>query len=330
MKKAFISLPKIELHCHLDGSLSSDFIRKYAPENQSINILSEAELKAKLSAPKNCASLAEYLTRFDIPISCLQQKASITAAVLDVLSQAATENVAYMEIRFAPTFSTNEGLSYRDILEAAVEGCTKGHALYNIKSNIIACAMRHLDEATNLKTLYEAREFLGNGVCALDLAGDEAAFDNTKFIYLFEEAKKLDMPMTIHSGECGSKANIKLAVEAGAKRIGHGIAMGNDAQLLELCKLNNVGIEMCPTSNYQTNAVKPGESYPLRTFVDNSILATINTDNRTVSQTTMTEELALTVDSLNIKEGEISGILKNAIHVSFADIDTKNELIKML
>ncbi len=321
---------KIELHCHLDGSLSTKFIRKFAPESMNIDNLSDEQLKELIVAPKNCHSLAEYLTRFNLPIACLQSYEAIEEAVLDVIKQAYSENVKYIEIRFAPTFSKNEGLSYRRILEAAVSGSKKGKEKYSVASNIIVCAMRHLSPETNLEMLREARELLGNGVCALDLAGDEAAFSNDNFTYLFEAANKLAMPMTIHSGECGNKTNISIAIEAGARRIGHGIAMKNDKALMDLCKEKMIGIELCPTSNFQTKAVSEKKNYPLRDFIDNGICATLNTDNRSVSDTTVNNEILFSLDALKLREGEIYNIMENAIHVSFADIDTKNELLKII
>jgi adenosine deaminase len=316
------ALPKIDLHCHLDGSLSPEFVAGAVSSDLSSN-----ELLSLMQAPPSCSSLTEYLKCFDTPIKALQTKADITGAVLDVLSQAAAENVSYIEIRFAPSFSVNDELSYRDVCEAAISGCREGRKRYNIHSNIILCAMRHLDYETNLKTLNSVREFLGNGVCALDLAGDESMFPNENFTELFAEARRLNVPFTIHSGECGSVENVRLALAFGAKRIGHGIALAKDTKLMNECKNHGLGLELCPTSNFQTKAATDMESYPLKTFLSANLLATVNTDNRTVSNTTLNNELLFAYEHLGINFDDLHQIYKNSVEISFADDDTKNLLL---
>ena len=134
-----------------------------------------------------------------------------------------------------------------------------------------------------------AREYLGNGVCAADLAGAEAIYPMSEFMELFGQAKKLGMPFTIHAGECGNVQNILDSVEAGALRIGHGIAMRGNSEVQKMIREKGIGVEMCPISNLQTKAVESESQYPLREFLDNGIKVTINTDNRTVSNTTMTK-----------------------------------------
>lgn len=316
-------LPKIDLHCHLDGSLSYEFISNRCAEINDINVY-----KKRLCAPPDCSSLTEYLTCFDLPISLIQTKENITAAVLDVIWQASLDSVSYIEIRFAPTFSVNDNLNYRDICEAAIDGCKEGLAKYKVYSNIILCAMRHLDYETNKTVLKYAREYLGEGICALDLAGDESAFGNTEFVDLFNDAKKYELPFTIHSGECGSVRNVELALDFGAKRIGHGIALINDNNLMKRCKEEGIGLELCPTSNYQTRAVSPNYPYPLKSFLSYGLLATVNTDNRTVSDTTMCKELDFIQKNHNISDEDIVKIYKNSVEIAFASDDVKHELLR--
>ncbi len=323
--ESIFNMPKIDLHCHLDGSFSLDFIKAHSKTN-----ICDEELIKKLQAPKDCDSLTTYLTCFDLPISCLQTKEGITNGVLDLIKQAAKENVKYIEIRFAPSCSINSSLNYSDIYEAAIEGCKQGHNTYNVYSNIILCAMRHHSMDTNMKVLHSAMDYLGHGICAIDLAGDESAFMNTEFIDLFKEAKRLGMPYTIHSGECGSVDNVKVALELGAKRVGHGIALCKDSILIEECQKSRLGLELCPTSNFQTRAVTNIDTYPLRLFLDKGLLATINTDNRTVSNTNMTKEFLLSLDKLQIKEEDLITIYKNSIEISFADDNIKNQLYKLI
>lgn len=317
------ALPKIDLHCHIDGSFSTDFVKSAL----SLNIDSY-ELASKLKAPDVCSGLAEYLERFDLPISCMQTPQDITDGIYDIIQNSAKENTKYIELRFAPTCSLNSNQDYKEIYEAAISGSKKALKDFGVHSSIIACAMRHHSEEQNLAVLKSARDYLGNGICALDLAGDEASFPNIDFDYLFKEANRIDMPFTIHSGECQSVENVRYALAAGAKRVGHGIALIKDSNLIKECQKNRLGLELCPTSNYQTRAVAAGDTYPLKTFLNNNLLATVNTDNRTVSNTTMTNELTLITNQMGITPDELAALYRNSVEISFADDNIKNELLK--
>lgn len=317
------NLPKIDLHCHIDGSFKPAFVKDTLHLTEPLDTVS-----GQLQAPKDCKSLTEYLTCFDLPVKCLQTAKDITDGVLDILKSCAEENIVYVELRFAPTFSLNANLTYADIFEAAIRGCKLGRVQYGIESNIIACAMRHLPLETNMSMLHAMKDYVNHGVCALDLAGDENLFSNALFEDLFKEAIRLNIPFTIHSGECGSVDNVRLALEYGAGRVGHGIALINDPALMEACKNKRLGLELCPTSNYQTRAVKGNMSYPLRAFLDYGLLATVNTDNRTVSNTTMTKELSFCCEQLELFEKEISTLYRNSVEISFADDTIKHRLLK--
>ena len=149
-----VSMPKVELHCHLDGSLSKEFLM------QTLQ-LSTLDMHT-IQAPANCQSLAEYLTCFDLPVSALQEKEHIRDAVVDVVRQAAAENVRYMEIRFAPMLSVNSHLDLENVVQAAVYGCQKAFDRYGVFTNLILCAMRHHSPQQNHLVVRCAREFLGN------------------------------------------------------------------------------------------------------------------------------------------------------------------------
>ena len=312
-------MPKIDLHCHLDGSFSRNYIMRTLG-------LSELD-DARLHAPENCGSLAEYLTCFDLPISCLQTKEHITDGVIDVIAQAAAENVRYIELRFAPACSVNNNLDLPAVIEAAILGCKKAFDKYGVFSNLILCAMRHHTLEQNIAVLRHTREFLGYGVCALDLAGDEAGFPNEDFKDLFAEAKRLEVPFTIHSGECGRTENVRLALAYGAKRIGHGIALIKDKELMAKCLDARIGFELCPTSNFQTRAATNYDAYPLRAFLDFGLLATLNTDNRTVSNTTCTKEFLFAEEHLQITKEDFLTLYKNSVEISFADDSVKHQLL---
>lgn len=311
--------PKVELHCHLDGSLSPEFVRERLGEQIGIS---------DLQAGEDCRNLAEYLEKFDLPLRCLQDEEGLAAAGYDFLRTAAGENVRYVEVRFAPALCQDQGLTVPQVLEAVLGGLNRGREDFYVEYNVIVCAMRHHSEETNRKMLYAAREFLGAGVCAADLAGNEAAFPMKHFLSLFREAKKLGFPFTIHAGECQDPENIRDSVLAGAARIGHGIAMKGDEKLQRLCRERQVGIEMCPISNLQTRAVSSPEEYPLREFLDAGLLVTVNTDNRTVSKTSVTKELDFIQRQYGIADEEISLLMKNAVETAFAEDAVKERLLR--
>lgn len=255
MMNRFIAhnMPKIELHCHLDGSVSLPLIQKLM-QQEGKEPLGLEELREKLVAPMDCSSLAEYLEKFELPLGCLQTKEGLSAAAQDLALSAAKEQVKYLEVRFAPAFSMEQGLSVREILESVRDGLKKAEEKADILTGMIVCTMRNLETEKNIAMLKEAREFLGNGVVACDLAGDEKAYPTAAFADVFATAKKYGMPYTIHAGECGSREEIRTAIELGTSRIGHGIAMSGDEELKKEVAEKKIGVELCPTSNLQTKA----------------------------------------------------------------------------
>ncbi len=319
-------LPKIDLHCHLDGSMNLDTVSVLLAE-QGITVPPE-QLRKELLVSENCTGLEEYLQKFDLPLLCLQSEKGLKQAAVDLLKSAAAENVKYLEVRFAPMSSAKGGFSCSRVIESVLEGITQAEGYWDIKASVIVCAMRHDSPEMNLKMLKIAREYLGAGVCALDLAGDEAAFPTSGQRELFQSAKRLDMPFTIHSGECGSILNVQEAIALGAKRMGHGIALIKDSSLMEQCREKRIGIELCPTSNFQTKAVNTWEEYPLKRFLEKGLLATINTDNRTVSNTSVTKELLKINENMGFEKDTIRQLLFNSIEISFAADPIKHRLLR--
>ena len=320
-REELLRLPKVELHCHLDGSLSQEFIEKR---------LGRPVRKEELSVSDDCTSLAEYLEKFDMPCQCLKDEEGLEEAGYDVLKSMSREHVCYAEIRFAPLFSETESMSCKRAMEALIKGLERGKQDFAIEYGVIACAMRHIGEEENWRMIRAARELLGSGVCGADLAGAEASYPMSQFMNLFENTRKIGMPFTIHAGECGSVDNITDAVNVGAKRIGHGIAMrGHEDVIRELAE-KKIGIEMCPISNLQTKAVSDPEFYPIREFLDQGVLVTVNTDNRTVSNTTMTKELEFIQKTYGVRDEEVLLLMRNAVDAAFASDTVKEKLYRKL
>ena len=317
---------RVELHCHLDGSLNIDSVQEML-KGQGI-LYEREELRKKLEVEPDCTSLTEYLEKFELPLRCLQTKEGLRRAAYELVRDVSKEGVRYIEVRFAPMLSTEQGLGCREVIASVVEGLKAGGQEYGVFASAIVCAMRHHSLEQNMQMLTEARGFIGKGVCALDLAGDESAFPTSLFRSLFVQAKEWGIPFTIHSGECGSVDNIREAIKLGAKRLGHGIALEKSPELRRLCREKGIGIEMCPTSNLQTKAVDSFERYPLKQFVDEGLLVSIHTDNRTVSGTTLTDEEVIVREQLHMSQEIIVKCTENAIQTAFASDEIKEQLME--
>ena len=163
MQNNILDIPKIDLHCHLDGSLSLGLVR---------NLLGRDVQLEELQAADDCKSLAEYLQKFDLPLKCFQNAEGLRRGGFDFIEQVAAENVKYIEVRFAPQLSDKKGLSNSDVIENVLKGLEEGKQKYGVDYRVIVCAMRHRSEENNYAMFCAASEFANKGVCAFDLAGD--------------------------------------------------------------------------------------------------------------------------------------------------------------
>lgn len=311
----------IDLHLHLDGSLSLKAVRKLA-EMQNIKISeSDEEIIKKIKVDKNCKDLNDYLTKFDFPLSLLQNPEAVEFAVFNLLNELKEQGFIYAEIRFAPQLHTKNGFSQEDIVKGAIKGIKKS----DLKANLILCCMRQeKNKAENIETLNISEKYLNNGVCAIDLAGAEALYKTADFEYIFDIARKKNIPFTIHCGEADGVESIKKALEFGAKRLGHGVRSAEDINLLKYIAQNKIMLELCPTSNLNTNIFEKIEDYPIRKFMEYGIKITINTDNMTVSDTTVENELNIVKKAFSLSEEDIKQFIVNSIEFSFADNNTKD------
>lgn len=278
--------PKIELHCHLDGSLSERALEKIAAGSAEETKL----LINKMRVTGDAVDLADYLTCFDNALPFLQTAENLQIAAYELLREVAKEHVIYIEVRFAPMFHGQRGLSQTAAVQAVLAGLEAGLRDFGVNSRLILCMMRGQAKELNQATLDCARMMQGYGVAGVDLAGNEAAYPPELYHHLFAAATKWQLPFTIHAGECGADINVKTAISMGASRIGHGVAIAENDEIKELCRKQGIVLEMCPVSNRQTGAVKSMADYPLERMRLAGVLVTVNTDNRTVSDTTLVRE----------------------------------------
>lgn len=321
------SLPKIELHCHLDGSVRIETIIDIAKKQKiEIPFYDYEKLKNKITVKDECSNLNEYLEKFDIANKVMQTKDSLERISYELLEDASSENVKYMEIRFAPQLHTKNNLSYKDTVKSVIAGIKKAEKDFEIKANIIVSIMRNFSIESAFEVINECREFIGKGVVAVDLVSVEYEGFSNDFIDLIKKAKEYGYNITIHAGEQGSYKNVIEAIDLlGASRIGHGVKIENHKEAIEIVKKNNVLLEMCPTSNIQTKNAKDYKTYPFYKFFKDGIFVSLNTDNRTVSNINLTNEIE-NIFGEDISLDDYKKIYIQTIKNCFCDYDTKKWL----
>lgn len=316
----------IDLHLHLDGAVTPDIARVLASiQHQTLPASSDEELEQLLSVPRSCEDLNEYLNCFALPISLLQTSESICEAVFLVQEALRKQRVIYAELRFAPQSFCQKGLSQRQAVEAALRGLERSP----LCCNLILCCMRGPGrETANLETVRLAGEYLvrHGGIVALDLAGAEGLFPTKEYRSLFELAARRDIPFTLHAGEAAGADSVRCAVEMGARRIGHGVRSMEDPAVTELLFRHRIPLEMCPTSNRQTKAISDWSTYPLKSFLEQGLKVTLNTDNPAISRTTVSQEFTYAREYLGITASQQQILLKNACDAAFTDGATRNRL----
>ncbi len=310
----------IDLHLHLDGSLSVQSVKILA-EMQGITIPQEENvLQALLQVGADCKDLNTYLEKFSFPISLLQTKEALCMAAQRLNEELKAQGLLYAEIRFAPQKHCMRGLCQAEAVEAVLEGMGKS----DLKSGLILCCMRGKENhAENSETVRVAKDYLGKGVCALDLAGAEALYPTESFAALFAYARSLGVPYTMHAGEADGPKSVYAALQLGAKRIGHGVRAWEDAALMKTLSEEGTTLELCPTSNMNTAVFESFTDYPIRRFLDAEVRITINTDNMTVSGVTLQSEWEKIIDAFALTEQECRRLVQNAADASFADAETK-------
>lgn len=321
-------LPKIELHCHLDGSLRVNTVIELAKEeNIKLHSYNHDEVKKLLIVPEECDSLDEYLKRFDLPIKVLQSKENLRRAAYELLEDAAKENVKYIEVRFAPILHTQKGLILEEVLESVIEGIRDAEENYDIEGNVIVSCIRGLGLDHVYQSIEAGAKYIGKGVVAIDLAASEKEGFAYEYIEAMKLAKEKGFRITIHAGETGYGKNVRDAIELlGAERIGHGVYIYNDEEAYRLVKEKGVILEMCPKSNVDTKAVKGYEEHPIYKYHKDNIKVNISTDNRTVSNIDLTEETNKVIDVFNVTMEQYKKIYLDSVEAAFCNGKVKEKL----
>ncbi|HGA0939792.1 TPA: adenosine deaminase [Streptococcus agalactiae] len=323
-------LAKAELHCHLDGSLSLPAIRKLANMADIILSSSDKELRKYVIAPAQTESLVDYLKTFEFIRPLLQTKEALRFAAYDVARQAALENVIYIEIRFAPELSMDKGLTASDTVLAVLEGLADAQKEFNIVARALVCGMRQSSHKTTKDIIKHIVDLAPKGLVGFDFAGDEFSYPTDSLVDLIQEVKRSGYPMTLHAGECGCAKHIADSLNLGIKRMGHVTALTGQRDLIKRFVEEDAVAEMCLTSNLQTKAASSIQSFPYQELYDAGGKITINTDNRTVSDTNLTKEYSLFVTYFGTKIEDFLVFNQNAVKASFTSDSEKDTLLHKL
>ena len=322
----------IDLHVHLDGSLTPEEVLLLAKEsNVTLPTTDLEQLRNLLTVEEDCKSLSEYLERFDLPLLVLQTAAAVEKSVCLMLKRLHSQGLVYAEVRFAPQLHRAKGLSQEEVVAAAVKGLNQAMEETGMPAQLILCCMRTPgSQDVNRETVEVAKKFLGKGVCAVDLAGDEAGNPTRNYQELFGYAHKLGVPVILHAGESAGSFSVTAALDMGALRIGHGTLAAESEEVMARLKAGNIPLEVCYTSNLQIKAAKTLPCHPVHIFFERGLTVTINTDNMSVSDTVLKREYRRLMAEFGFTLAEMKQIALYGVKASFTDEDLKISLAEKI
>ncbi len=329
LRKVIHTFPKTELHCHLDGSLRVDTLFDLAKQNNiKIPYKNKDELMDFLHFEKG-ESLEVYLKKFDLTLSVLQTPDSLERVAYELAEDASKENIRWLEVRYSPILHVNNEMGTVDNLEAVIRGLKRAEMDFGIRGGAIICGMRSISPDISYNLAELAVAYKNRGVVGFDLAGPEENYPAKDHENAFRLVLKNNINITIHAGEAYGPESIHQAVHyCGAHRIGHGTRLTEDGDLLNYVNDHRICLEICLTSNVQTGAVKSLKKHPFKYFKDYGLRLCLNTDNRLISNTSLTDELCLAYHTFNLKLKDIKDVLIDGFKSSFMHHRDKVRLIR--
>lgn len=333
-------IPKVELHYHLDGGVRPETIIDLAEKsNFSIPSHDPAGLADWFHRGSDRKSLALYLEGFSITCGVMQTSGAIERIAREALEDFAKENIAYGEIRFAPTLLTRQGLNLEEVVEAALRGLAQGREETGVQFGLILCAMRHESPETSLLVAELAVSYRDRGVVGFDIAGDENGHPPKVHLDAFQYIRNKNFSITIHAGEAFGVESIWQAVQTcGAHRIGHATRLREDmvfqgtrmekmGSLANFIRDKRIPLEMCLSSNIQTGAAPSLDEHPFNLYYRNNFRVSLCTDNPLMSDTTLTREMELAVQYFNLTLHDLEKITINAMKSAFLHYDGRLKVI---
>jgi adenosine deaminase len=323
-------MPKVLLHDHLDGGLRPKTVIELA-RDQGVELptTNETALAKWFHEGAMVGNLTQYLQGFSVTTSVMQTVDALERVAEEMLEDMAADGVVYVETRFSPLFHRQGGLGNREVVEAVIKGLDRGRENFGVRYGVILCAMRSMDPMTSLEMAELAVAFRDRGVVGFDLAGDEMGHPPKRHIDAFQYVQRENFNITIHAGEAFGKESIWQALQwCGAHRIGHGTRLRDDL-FLDNGRVAGIGslagyvldkripLEICLTSNLHTGAAQSYADHPFRWFFDKRFRVTLNTDNRLMSDVSMTGEYEVAAREYGLDFADLEKIAINSMKSSF-------------
>jgi adenosine deaminase len=338
-KKLLKSLPKVLLHEHLDGVLRPQTVIQLAQAvgYSDLPTTDPEALGRWFHQGANQGSLAKYLEGFRHTIGVMQTEEALERVAYEQAEDLSQDGVVYFETRFAPLFHTRKELTHQQVVAAVLKGLARGQREFGVASGLIICAMRNMNVSLEMAEL--AVDFRGRGVVGFDLAGEEGGYPPKKHVDAFHYIQRENFNITIHAGEGFGKESIWQAIQyCGAHRIGHGtrliddIAVAGD-QVVKLGDLaqyvldKRIPLEICLLSNVHTGATPSLEQHPFRILYQEKFRVTLNTDNRLMSNTSLTQEFEAAAKTFGLTLDDFEKLTINAMKSAFLPYDRRCEFI---
>jgi adenosine deaminase len=329
----YFSLPKVELHRHLEGSLRLTTMLDVARQHGVTVPASMYNLSGLVQVQdKDPLTFTNFLEKFKTLRLFYKSPDVIHRVTREAVEDAAKDNVRYLELRFTPVaLSRAEGFPLHDVMDWVLTSAQEAASEFQIKVGLIASVNRHESSELAEQVAWLAAERINKGLVGIDLAGNEAEFKSGQFHGIFREAKQAGLHITIHAGEWGPAANVRDALEnLGAERIGHGVRVLESEKVTELAREHGAVFEVCVTSNYQSGVVDPLLEHPLQNMLEAGLKVTVNTDDPSVSRITLSHEYQRVREELHVAMDVLKYSVITAAQAAFLPVNEKQELVASL
>jgi adenosine deaminase len=323
------ALPKVDLHRHLEGSLRLETLAEVAiTHGVDLPSYDIEDLRPYVQVTDEEPNFHAFLEKFNFLRRFYSKREAIERVAYEAVADAAADNVRYLELRFSPrTLAQNQGFTLIEVTDWVIDAVRQAQEDHNLTTRLIVTLKRDATPEEAAEVVRVALERAGRGIVGIDLAGDEVNFPIEPFIELLRDVKREGLGLTVHAGEATGAQSVRRAVEdLGADRIGHGIRAVEDPGVMALLLRSGTTLEICPTSNIHTAAVPHLARHPLRSFQNRGIRVTLNTDDPSISNTTLTDEYMIAVREIGLELSQLRTIILNGVYAAFLDRQEKERL----
>lgn len=321
-------IPKAELHCHLDGSVRPETLIELGAEYGIEMPRDDADALREYMRVDDARHLEDYLARFDTTLSVMQTEEALERIAFELAEDAARDGVRYIEVRYAPILNVRGGLTLGQAVEAPLRGLERAEREYGVVGRVLVTALRSMSPETSLELARLAVSYRRRGVVGFDLAGGEYGNPASAHADAFAYVRENDMACTCHAGEGDGAASCRAAVHTcGANRLGHATRLFEDEALEEYVNDRRIALEICLTSNVQTRVVAEYEEHPLRRYFDRGMNVVLNTDNRLMSATTLSDEYGHAARHLDFTLDELARVALNGFESAFLPWPEREHLV---